>query len=97
MSDNDPLKSVCGRTHLRSIAASAGSFVYGFGATISGYTSDNYGRKATIMVALILNISFHLASSFATSYPLYLALYWLAGNPNMGQYEISNAPKQKIC
>ena len=72
--------SVCGRTHLGSIAASAGSFVYGFGATISGYASDNYGRKATIMVALILNISFHLASTFATSYPLYLALYWLAGN-----------------
>ena len=83
---NHFLQSVCGRTHLRSIVASAGSFVYGFGATISGYTSDNYGRKATIMVSLILNISFHLASSFATSYPVYLALYWLAGD--------STQPKQ---
>ena len=49
---------------------------------ICGYTSDKYGRKATIMVALILVISLNLASSFATSYPLYLTLYWLAGNPS---------------
>ena len=57
-----------------------GSLIYGLGALLCGYISDNYGRKATILVCTALNIAFHLVSTFANSYPLYLALYLLAGS-----------------
>ncbi len=70
---------VCDRNHYKSLVASVGSVIYGFGALLCGYISDNYGRKMTILVCTALNIAFHLASTFATSYASYLALYLIAG------------------
>jgi MFS family permease len=71
--------TVCGRNHYKSMVAMVGSLVYGIGATLCGYVSDTYGRKMTILISVFFSITFHVASTFANSYALYLTFYLLAG------------------
>lgn len=77
---------VCSRKWMKSTVQS--SYMLGclIGSMLTGVLSDRYGRRWTICLASLVFFVFNMASSFATTYSVFILLRFLAAIPRGGLY-----------
>lgn len=70
---------VCDKEYLKNVAEMFFLLGVATGGIISGYLSDEFGRKMMLFISAVLQTIFGIALYFANSFELYLALRTLLG------------------